>query len=172
MFHQDSTSELLAASRIKLGGMHQLLEASTALTSLDSNIIAQNILHEIIRILHCDRSSVYVCDNVSQEILVHSSISQERVRVPHDDYFDNSLSGSTISTGGMINVDDPYGDERFDRASDRESGYLTRSVSCVPITGPNGVIIGDMIMRYIYRFFMSFSCALIGTSLRVLRMHI
>eukprot|EP00596_Hydrurales_sp_CCMP1899_P002474 CAMPEP_0119045546 /NCGR_PEP_ID=MMETSP1177-20130426/40768_1 /TAXON_ID=2985 /ORGANISM="Ochromonas sp, Strain CCMP1899" /LENGTH=283 /DNA_ID=CAMNT_0007017521 /DNA_START=178 /DNA_END=1029 /DNA_ORIENTATION=+ len=75
-------------------------------------------------------------------MLVHSSNSRERERVPHDDYFDNSLSGSTISTGCMINIDDPYGDERFDRASDRESGYLTRNVLCVPITGPNGIILG------------------------------
>jgi hypothetical protein len=73
---QDSTSELLAASKIKLLGMNQLLEASTALTSLDSHVIAQSILHEIIRILHCDRSCVYICDNISNEILVHSSYLQ------------------------------------------------------------------------------------------------
>ena len=41
-----------------------------------------------------------------------------------------------------MNIADAYDDERFNQAVDRESGYRTREVACVPLTNPTGNLLG------------------------------
>ena len=41
-----------------------------------------------------------------------------------------------------MNIADAYDDERFNQAVDRESGYRTREVACVPLTSRTGNLLG------------------------------
>lgn len=48
-----------------------------------------------------------------------------------------------VEDGQMINIPDTYNDPRFDKTVDQKSGFLTRSILCMPITdqcGCTGVI--------------------------------
>lgn len=48
-----------------------------------------------------------------------------------------------VESGQLVNIADVYTDPRFDRTVDQKSGYLTRSVLCMPIKdriGCTGVI--------------------------------
>ena len=45
-------------------------------------------------------------------------------------------------TGQSIIVDDAYADPRFNAAIDRETGYVTKTVLCVPIRTGKGEVIG------------------------------
>ena len=118
---QESAVELLAAARIKLEGMRKLLDVSSAITSSHPSQVAQSALKEIIRILHCDRAYVYLEDTRSNEIIVHSSVNSGLAdRIPFDNSFKYGLPGSAIDSDSIINLDDPYGDSRFDKRCERQ----------------------------------------------------
>ena len=114
----ESAVELLAAARVKLEGMRKLLDVSATLASLDSMEVAQGALNEIVQILNCDRSSVFLEDLVSKEIITFSSIGKHPVRVPFNDSFRYGLPGSAMDTDSIVNLIDPYGDSRFDKRCD------------------------------------------------------
>lgn len=48
------------------------------------------------------------------------------------------IAHTAIDVGQMLNIDDAYNDPRFDKAIDQKSGFLTRSVLCMPITDQSG----------------------------------
>ena len=41
-----------------------------------------------------------------------------------------------------MNIHDTYKDPRFDQSNDREFGFTTRSVLCVPVKDEDGEVIG------------------------------
>lgn len=43
-----------------------------------------------------------------------------------------------VEDGHMINIADAYVDPRFDKTVDQKSGFLTRSILCMPITDQSG----------------------------------
>lgn len=43
-----------------------------------------------------------------------------------------------IEDGQMLNIIDAYEDPRFDKSIDQKSGFLTRSVLCMPISDQAG----------------------------------
>jgi hypothetical protein len=42
------------------------------------------------------------------------------------------------STGEILNVPDPYSDPRFNKQADKDNGYLTKSILCVPVRDGDG----------------------------------
>ena len=46
-----------------------------------------------------------------------------------------------------MNIHDTYKDPRFDQSNDRESGFTTRSVLCVPVKDEDGEVISAVQMR-------------------------
>jgi Nif-specific regulatory protein len=55
---------------------------------------------------------------------------------------DQGIVGEVIQTGRPIRVDDAYADPRFDQSVDRQSGYRTQSLLCVPMRDGEGRVIG------------------------------
>lgn len=43
-----------------------------------------------------------------------------------------------VDTGQLVNISDAYTDPRFDPAIDQRSGFLTRSVLCMPLLDKDG----------------------------------
>ncbi|MCH8333817.1 sigma-54-dependent Fis family transcriptional regulator, partial [Candidatus Sumerlaeota bacterium] len=52
------------------------------------------------------------------------------------------IVGEVIQTGATLRVDDAYSDSRFNPAVDKESGYRTRNLICVPMRDAEGRMIG------------------------------
>jgi GAF domain-containing protein len=46
------------------------------------------------------------------------------------------------ATGEVINLDNPYADPRFNAEIDRRTGYTTRSLLTLPVTGADGQVVG------------------------------
>ncbi len=46
------------------------------------------------------------------------------------------ISGYVAKTGEVINIKDAYSDKRFDPSTDKKTGYVTRSILCMPIREP------------------------------------
>ncbi|KAJ9591948.1 hypothetical protein L9F63_001550, partial [Diploptera punctata] len=53
---------------------------------------------------------------------------------------DRGIAGLVARTGKMVNIKDAYKDPRFNKEVDLQTGFITRSILCMPIMGRNGVL--------------------------------
>jgi adenylate cyclase len=54
------------------------------------------------------------------------------------------IAGECFTTGNCINIDDAYRDQRFNQAVDKDTGYRTRNILCMPIATRGGNKVGVM----------------------------
>ncbi len=54
----------------------------------------------------------------------------------------NGIVGTSIKNNETIVIKNPYEDERFNPQVDMESGFVTKSILCMPITNTRGEVIG------------------------------
>ena len=52
------------------------------------------------------------------------------------------IAGAVFTSGETVNIPYAYADLRFNPAFDKQTGYFTRSILCVPIVNKAGKIIG------------------------------
>ena len=86
------------------------------------------------QILHADRTTIFMVDRDKQELW--SKIAQGdgeerleiRVRIGK-----GSIAGSVADTGEYLNIPDAYSSDLFNRKTDEETGYRTRSILCMPV---------------------------------------
>jgi cAMP and cAMP-inhibited cGMP 3',5'-cyclic phosphodiesterase 10 len=43
------------------------------------------------------------------------------------------IAGQVATTGGILNIPDAYKDERFNRGVDQVTGYVTKTILCMPV---------------------------------------
>ena len=55
---------------------------------------------------------------------------------------DKGLAGYVVKTGETVNIQDAYTDPRFNPEVDKQTGYKTKNVLCMPIKNNNQEIIG------------------------------
>ncbi|MEO2033382.1 MAG: sigma-54-dependent Fis family transcriptional regulator [Planctomycetaceae bacterium] len=98
------------------------------------------IAGEAARLLDCDRSSIFLWDRERNEVEARPALGMpgSSLRIPAGE----GIVGETLRTGRAVTVDDAYADPRFNQAVDRESGYRTRNLICVPLKDSDGSIVG------------------------------
>jgi energy-coupling factor transporter ATP-binding protein EcfA2 len=121
----------------------RLLEA----TALASDEAFQSMLEQSLRIftqrvgelLRAERASLFLVDHARQQLVLR--VAQD---MPEGDYvripLASGIAGAAAASGQVIRVDDAYADPRFNRAVDRETGFRTRSVLCLPLTDRDGKV--------------------------------
>ena len=109
------------------------LASEQRLTSLFAKIMSE--AHEIIR---AERATMFLCDEVNEELYSIVSQGSDPIRVP----VGVGLVGACGRTGELLIIDDAYQDARFNSAFDKRSGFRTKSVLCAPIFSPQN---GDLI---------------------------
>ena len=60
------------------------------------------------------------------------------IRLPNN----AGIAGSVFTSGKTMNIPHAYADLRFNPAFDKQTGYFTRSILCVPIINKEGKVIG------------------------------
>ncbi|HIC03911.1 MAG TPA: GAF domain-containing protein [Nitrospirales bacterium] len=55
---------------------------------------------------------------------------------------DRGIAGHVFTTGVTIDIPDAQVDSRFNPEFDEETGFVTRSVLCVPVINKRGEVIG------------------------------
>ena len=90
------------------------------------------------QILHADRATLFLVDDARGELW--SKVAQSdgerplEIRIP----LTAGIAGQVATTGAARNIRDVYDDPLFNKAVDRETGYRTRSMLCVPIVNSKG----------------------------------
>lgn len=85
-----------------------------------------------------DRTSLFIVDHERQELWTRISQGGGRIRLP----LGSGIAGTVAASGITINIPHAYGDPRFNRDNDRRSGYITRSILCMPLSNHLGAVVG------------------------------
>ena len=89
-----------------------------------------------------DRTTVYIVDGARD--VLYSRVAQTdgceplEIRLP----LGAGIAGQVAQTGRAINVADAQSHPDFNAEVDRQTGYRTTSMLCVPITGRSGTVVG------------------------------
>ncbi len=92
------------------------------------------IMQEITTLMDADRSSLFLVDHERKQIWSKIALKAEvkEIRLP----LGKGISGHVAAAGETINIPDAYKDSRFDPATDKRTGYRTRSILCIPVWNP------------------------------------
>lgn len=124
------------------GRLLALRDISTAVGStLDLSDLLDSLLERVSALLDCERATLYVLDDDNGKLWA-------RVRGEQGQPIEISLAvgeglaGACAAAGTLINIEDAYRDTRFSPAWDKRSGFVTRSILCVPLKNPSGRLVG------------------------------
>lgn len=117
------------------------LSANEAFESMLEQAI-DSFAHKIAQILEAERATVFLLDRERDELWSKAAKDAEgksfTIRIPRD----RGIVGATVTSGRSIHVPDAYQDPRFDQATDRETGYRTRNMLCIPLINQAGEVFG------------------------------
>ena len=121
--------------------MAALLDVATIVTQTqDLTAVMKEIGVELNELLDCERSHLFAYDQDAKEMwsVIADGGQTEHLRV----HASSLVAGYTAITGEVVNIHDPYGDQRFNPEFDRQRDFRTRNVLCVPVVNRRGWVVG------------------------------
>ncbi len=121
-------AELLLGISQKMSGMDTLDEVLISLVEVTT---AE---------LKAERGTLFLNDPETNELYsrVAQGNSSREIRLLNN----SGIAGHVFTSGAGLIIDDAYADERFNRTIDEQTGFITKSILCVPIITAKGDIIG------------------------------
>lgn len=89
-------------------------------------------------LVNADRASLWYWDHKRKQYWTIAASDSARICVPEG----TGIVGATIQDNETIVINAPYEDARFNPQVDRETGYVTESILCMPIKSAKGDVIG------------------------------
>ena len=126
---------------IKSDPLVSLVKIGRSITAVtDINILLKVIAEETKTAIQADRCTVFMFDREKNELWskVALGMDSQEIRFPAD----KGLAGYVVKTGEPLNIPDAYNDPRFNPDIDKETGYRTKTILCMPIRNNNQEIIG------------------------------
>ncbi|MGZ4787433.1 MAG: SpoIIE family protein phosphatase [Terriglobales bacterium] len=139
-----ATLHQLLADRESKKTITQLSLLFEATRLLNSTLDLAELLELILKIarteVKADRGTVFLVDSKNKQVwsIVAQGLDHQEIRVP----FGHGVAGRVAVTGEIINVEDAYTLDYFERSFDQKTGYHTKSLLCVPIRHSSGYIVG------------------------------
>ena len=98
------------------------------------------LIGTITKMLDAERSTLFINDEKRHELFteVGEGLGATQIRFPND----RGIAGAVFQTRETINIPHAYADLRFNPAFDRQTGFFTRSILCVPVVNKQGKTIG------------------------------
>jgi adenylate cyclase len=119
----------------------EFLNVVSDLTSeLELTTLLARVVSEATRMLDCDRTTVFLNDEKTGELFSYVGDKLELAEIRFPNHI--GIAGTVFSSGQSIRIPYAYADLRFNPAFDKQSGYFTRSILCVPIFNKAGKAIG------------------------------
>lgn len=89
-------------------------------------------------LVNAERTSFWYRNVKKGQYWTLAATGEERITVPAG----SGIVGASIENNEIIRISEPYEDERFNQEIDKKTGYLTKSILCMPVTNSNGTVIG------------------------------
>ena len=122
----------------KLGGILDVAKALVAERDLDR--LLKMIVQSAARVVEADRCTLFLVDRDRGELWskVAQGVQMKEIRIP----MDRGIAGAVATTNTAVNIPDAYRDARFNQAVDKQTGYRTTSILCVPMRSIEGEVVG------------------------------
>ena len=121
----------------------KMMEVTSAMTAeIQLLPLLQKVMETVTEILDADRSTLFLYDMKTDELWsqVAEGLQVKEIRFPSN----VGIAGSVFTSGEIINIQDAYQDERFNKAVDKKTGYRTKSILCMQLRNkankPIGVV--------------------------------
>jgi adenylate cyclase len=127
--------------RARIEDLHILLDVARRISGTESlEEILEALVEMTSRAIDCDRISFFLYDAAAGELYsrIAQGINRREIRLLNNE----GIAGAAFQTGKSILVDDAYADPRFSPGTDRDTGYTTKTILCVPLRTAKGDIIG------------------------------
>ncbi len=131
-----------------LAGLFEMLKERNTLIRVNNELgrqlelgpLISAIIFHITDILEADRSSLFLIDWRTNELWskVAQGVQFNEIRFP----ITVGLAGHVARTGEILNIEDAYQNPLFNQAVDKQTGYRTKSMLCMPIRNREQKIIG------------------------------
>ena len=147
-------SQLLSKTSAALQQADALLEVTNVLASeLKMEALISMICSKLQGLLGCERCTVFLVDKAKAQLYTNASLSygmgpsavvsgdkdkEKLLLFP----INRGIAGHVATTGEVVNLADAYDDPRFDRTVDKDTGYRTQSMLCVPVTNHRAEVVG------------------------------
>jgi adenylate cyclase len=129
------------ALKSRLREAELLLDISRRMSAIDSLDTVLNVLIEMTTSeLGGERGTLFLNDPDTGELYSRVAMGsfQREIRIINS----NGVAGYVFTTGEGVVIQDAYSDSRFNRSIDEQTGFVTRSILCVPIKTAKGETIG------------------------------
>lgn len=118
-----------------------LLEIMTSLAAEhDHDRLFDRILQSSCELLDAERSTLFLLDHEKKELWskVTRGGAMHEIRLP----IGKGIAGHVAATGETLNIPDAYQDARFNPDVDKQTGYRTRSILCMPMRNRRAQTVG------------------------------
>ncbi|MBF0407136.1 MAG: GAF domain-containing protein [Candidatus Riflebacteria bacterium] len=123
--------------KLQMAELTTLLQVGEAISStLDLNQLLNKIMGMATKVMRCETSTVYLVDKVTNELYFHIvqgdakvGAKLKEIRLP----MGTGLSGWCAKENKPVIVPDTSTDPRFFKQADKNSGFITKSMICVPM---------------------------------------
>ena len=113
---------------------------SDVTAEIDLGSLLQRVMVEATRMLNADRSTLFLNDEKTNELFSRVAMGDGigEIRLPNT----AGIAGAVFTSQETVNIPYAYADLRFNPGFDKQTGYFTRSILCVPIINKDGKCIG------------------------------
>lgn len=113
---------------------------SDVTAEIDLGTLLHKVMSEATRMLNAERSTLFLNDEKTNELFskVGEGLGATEIRFPNH----LGIAGTVFSSGKTVTIPHAYADLRFNPAFDRQTGFFTRSILCVPVINKQGKVIG------------------------------
>lgn len=138
----DRVRDLPAAKFVELLGQithefEHFLKAIELINTESLELMLEQLLEaftlKIGQILQADRTTIFLVDREREQLWSKVAQGEEgeslELRLP----INSGIAGHVATTGECLNIPDAYAHPLFNKEIDRETGYLTRNILCMPI---------------------------------------
>ena len=118
-----------------------LLDVTRQLMTLtDLDALLRLIADATVTMVGAERATIYIVDRDRQEFWsrVATGTGVGEIRFP----IGVGIAGTVAQTGATINIPDAYADPRWNPESDKRTGFHTRNLLTLAMTGHDGAVIG------------------------------
>ena len=113
---------------------------SDVTAEIDLGALLQRVMEEATKMLDADRATLFLNDEKTNELFSRVAMGEGigEIRLPNT----AGIAGSVFTSGKSMNIPYAYADLRFNPSFDKQTGYFTRSILCVPVINKEGKVIG------------------------------
>lgn len=137
----ESCNSFYVAARNQKGVAALLKAISSLEQSLDLEKTLQSVMEEARQLMQADRSTLWLIDEDKGDLWSKVKTGDGKTLMELRNPMGSGIVGHVATTKETLNIPDAYQDPRFNPDADKRTGYVTRTILCMPVFNSSGQLI-------------------------------